>query len=79
MVLNYQVYQILKLKGDLRMSAKVKLISLISAFMLVLGIIVIGVLAVSQQTLRMSGSVNFNVDDKSLYVKQVRIKQDNGS
>ena len=61
------------------MSAKVKLMSLISAFVLVLGIIVIGVLAVSQQTLRMSGSVNFNVDDKSLYVKQVRIKQNNGS
>ena len=61
------------------MSAKVKLMSLISAFVLVLGIIVIGVLAVSQQTLRMTGSVNFNVDDKSLYVKQVRIKQDNGT
>ena len=61
------------------MSIKIKLVSLISVFVLILGIVITGVLALSQQTLRMTGSVNFNVDDKSLYVKQVRIKQDNGS
>ena len=61
------------------MSIKMKLVSLISLFILVLGLVVIGVLAASQQTLTMSGSVNFNVADKSLWVKQVRIKMDNGS
>ena len=61
------------------MSIKMKLVSLISLFILVLGIVVIGVLAASQQTLTMTGSVNFNVADRSLWVKQVRIKQDNGT
>ena len=61
------------------MSVKSKLLSCISMFVLVLGILIIGVLAASQQTLTMTGSVNFNVADKSLWVKQVRIKQDNGT
>ena len=61
------------------MSIKMKLVSLISLFILVLGLVVIGVLAASQQTLTMTGSVNFNVADRSLWVKQVRIKQDNGT
>ena len=38
-----------------------------------------GVLASQMQTLTMTGSVNFNVADKSLYVKQVRIKHNNGA
>ena len=61
------------------MSIKMKLVSLISLFILVLGLVVIGALAASQQTLTMTGSVNFNVADRSLWVKQVRIKQDNGT
>ena len=78
MVLNYQVYQILKLKGENYMSTKMKLASLISAFILVVGMVVIGVLAASSQTITMNGSVNFNVADKSLWVKEVRM-QESGS
>ena len=60
MVLNYQVYQILKLKGEKFMSAKVKLISFISAFVLVLGIMIIGVLSAEQVQVNIGGSVSFN-------------------
>ena len=61
------------------MSLKVKLISCISLFMLMLGVLIIGVFAATQQQLTMQGSVSFNVPDKSLYVKDVRIKQDMAS
>ena len=44
-----------------------------------LGVMLTGILAAQQQTLTMTGNVNFNIADKSLYVKQVRIKQDNNS
>ena len=44
-----------------------------------LGVMLTGILAAQQQTLTMTGSVTFNIADKSLYVKQVRIKQDNNS
>lgn len=57
------------------MSAKVKLISLISVFILVLGLVVVGVLAASSQTITMHGSVNFVVNDRSLYVKEVRMQE----
>ena len=58
------------------MSLKVKLISCISLFMLMIGVLIIGVFAATQQQLTMEGSVSFNVPDKSLYVKDVRIRQD---
>ncbi len=61
------------------MSLKMKLVSMVSAFILVLSLMLTGVLASQMQTLTMTGSVNFNVADKSLYVKQVRIKHNNGS
>ncbi len=61
------------------MSLKVKLISCISLFMLMIGVLIIGVFAATQQQLTMQGSVSFNVPDKSLYVKDVRIKQDMAS
>ena len=57
------------------MSIKLKLLSLISAFILVLGLVVAGVLAASSQTITMNGSVNFNVNDKSLWVKEVRMQE----
>lgn len=60
------------------MSIKLKLISLISAFLLVLGLIVVGVLAASSQTITMHGNVNFVVNDKSLYVKEVRMQEAGG-
>ena len=50
------------------MSIKMKLVSLVSAFVLVLGLVITGVLAASSQTITMNGSVNFNVTDKSLWV-----------
>lgn len=61
------------------MSLKVKLISAISLFMLMLGVLVIGVFAATIQQLQVTGSVSFEVADKSLYVKDVRIRQDMNS
>ena len=61
------------------MSLKVKLISCISLFMLMVGVLLIGVFAATQQQLILQGSVNFNVPDKSLYVKDVRLQQDMNS
>ena len=61
------------------MSLRVKLVSAITAMILMLGVMLTGILAAQQQTLTMTGNVNFNIADKSLYVKQVRIKQDNNS
>ena len=60
------------------MSIRMKLISLVAAFVLVLGLVITGVLAASSQTITMNGSVNFNVTDKSLWVKEVRM-QESGS
>ena len=57
------------------MSIRMKLVSLISAFILVLGLVVAGVLAASSQTITMNGSVNFNVTDRSLWVKEVRMQE----
>ena len=57
------------------MSIRIKLVSLISAFILVLGLVITGVLAASSQTITMNGSVNFNVVDKSLWVKEVRMQE----
>ena len=61
------------------MSLKMKLVSAITAMILMLGAMLTGILAAQTQTLTMTGNVNFNIADKSLYVKQVRIKQDNNS
>ena len=41
------------------MSIRMKLISLVAAFVLVLGLVITGVLASSSQTITMNGSVNF--------------------
>ena len=57
------------------MSIRMKLVSLISAFVLVLGLVIAGVLAASSQTITMNGSVNFNVTDRSLWVKEVRMQE----
>ena len=61
-------------------SLKVKLFSTISVFVIALSMLIVGVWAVGQsQTITMEGSVNFNVADKSLYVKDVRMQEDNNS
>ena len=60
------------------MSLKIKLISCISLFMLMIGVLIIGVFAATQQQITMQGSVSFNVPDKSLYVKSVRYQEAGG-
>ena len=58
------------------MSIKLKLISFVTAFVMMLSIMVVGVYAL-QQTINLEGSINFQIDDKSLWVSDVRIKNDN--
>lgn len=59
------------------MSLKIKLISAISLFVLIVGILMVGVFALPTQTISMKGSVSFDIADKTLYVKDVRLKNDN--
>ncbi len=61
------------------MSLRVKLVSAFAMMFLMIGILIVGIFAAQQQTLTMTGNVQFNINDRSLYVKQVRIKQDNSS
>lgn len=58
------------------MSIKLKFISFVTAFVMMLSIMVVGVYAL-QQTINLEGSINFQIDDKSLWVSDVRIKNDN--
>ena len=61
-------------------SLKVKLFSTISIFVVALALLIVGVWAVGEtQTITMNGSVNFEIADKSLYVKDVRMQEDNNS
>ncbi len=60
------------------MSLKLKLISCISLFMLMLGVLILGVYAATQQQISMQGSLSFVVPDKSLYVKEVRYQEAGG-
>lgn len=59
------------------MSAKVKLLSCISLFVLMLAVAVLGVFALGSQTITLEGNINFNIADKSLWVKSVSISNDN--
>ena len=61
------------------MSAKIKLLSCISLFILMLGVLILGVLASGTQTITLDGNINFNVADKSLWVKSVSISHDNNT
>ena len=56
------------------MSLKVKLISCISLFMLMIGVLIIGVYAATQQTINLKGNVNFDVADNTLYVNDIRVQ-----
>ncbi len=62
--------------GDIIMSMKIKLLSFISAFILMLSIMLLGVYA-ANQSINLSGNINFQISDKSLWVKDVRISNDN--
>ena len=61
------------------MSIKAKLLSCISLFILMLGVVILGVFAVGSQTITLDGNINFDVTDKSLWVKSVSISNDNYS
>ena len=60
-------------------SLKMKLTSAIIMVVLAIAMLIVGVWAAQTQTLTMTGSVNFEIADKSLYVKDVKIKNDNVS
>ena len=55
---------------------KIKLISFISACSLAISMLVMGVLALSTQTITLTGEVGFNISDKSVYVKDARISDE---
>ena len=60
-------------------SVKVKLISLIAMICLVAGIMLVGIFAAQTQQIKLNGQVNFEIADKCLYVKDVRMQDDNNS
>ena len=55
------------------MSLKLKLISILALFTLMLGVLIMGVFAVTQN-IGLKGSISFNVPDKSLFVKDIRVQ-----
>ena len=57
------------------MSLKMKLTSSLLAMVLMFVVMLTGILAASQQTITMQGSVNFEIADKSLYVQDVRMQE----
>ncbi len=56
-------------------SIKVKLISFVAMICLVIGIMIVGIFAAQTQQIKLNGQVNFEIADKSLYVKDVRIQE----
>ncbi len=61
------------------MSLKMKLTSAIIMFMLAIATLVIGVLAAQTQSIKMEGTIKFEVADRSLYVKNVRLEDPDGT
>ena len=56
-------------------SLKVKLVSIVSAFILALSLLIVGVWAVGEaQHINLSGSVNFTISDDTLYIKDIRVR-----
>ena len=61
-------------------SLRMKLFTGMSMFVIALALLIVGVWAVGEtQTITMQGSVNFEIADKSLYVLDVRMQEDNNS
>ncbi len=56
-----------------------KLTSAIIMFMLAIATLVIGVLAAQTQSINMEGTINFEISDRSLYVKNVRLEDSDGT
>ena len=61
------------------MSVKVKLVSCIVGLIIAIGMLVVGVLAATQQNIIMQGNVNFVIGDRVLYVRDVQIQNGMGS
>ena len=57
------------------MSQKAKLISIVAMICLVVGIMLVGIFAAETQQIKLNGQVNFEIADKSLYVKDVRMQE----
>ena len=58
-------------------SLRIRLISTAMAFVVALSMLIFGVWAIgSSQTITMNGNVTFNIEDDSLYIKDVKIRQD---
>ncbi len=61
-------------------SLRMKLFTGVSFFVIALALLIVGVWAVGEsQTITMSGSVNFEIADKSLYVQDVRMQEEQNS
>ena len=60
-------------------SLKIKLTTAFIMVAFAIAMLIVGIYAAQTQTITMQGSVNFEIDDKSLYMKDVRIQMDNNS
>ena len=60
-------------------SIKIKLMSLIAMICLVMGIMIVGIFSAQTQQIKLNGQVNFEIGDKSLYVKDVRLQENTDS
>ena len=58
------------------MATKTKLVSLIAMALVTLAVMIFGVFAATSQTITMQGVVNINVDDQTLYLRDVRMQTD---
>ena len=57
-------------------SLKVKLVSIVSAFILALSLLIVGVWAVGEaKHINLSGNVNFTISDNTLYIKDIRVRE----
>ena len=65
------------MKKERIMSLKIKLVSLLTVMMLMIGVLLVGIFAAETQKITMQGSVNFEIADKSIYVQDVRMQEDN--
>ena len=60
-------------------SLKIKLTTAFIMVAFAIAMLIVGIWAAETQTITMEGSVNFEIADKSLYMKDVRIQMDNNS
>ena len=61
------------------MSLKIKLFLLLAVSCLVIAIMIVGIYSAQFTQLSVSGTINFDVDDKSLYLQDVWMQEDNSS